>query len=101
MKVCGPKPGLYTLKLFAATTEQTQLLGICSLPLELTHMHIGPSLVRQTGTCTVETPVQRQLEVCDSWLSRSLMVAIMLKILHTHGLAKQEADSVSNKGAAF
>jgi hypothetical protein len=62
MKVCGPKPGLYTLKLFAATTEQTQLLGICSLPLELTHMHIGPSLVRQTGTCTVETPVQRQLE---------------------------------------
>jgi len=61
VKVSAPKPGPYTLKVFAATREQAQSLGVCTLPLLLESSHIGPTLVRQSGPCTVVEPLTRQL----------------------------------------
>lgn len=52
LRVSGPKAGLYFLKVFAATREQSQSLGVCKLPLMLDVTHIGPPLARQTGPPT-------------------------------------------------
>eukprot|EP00668_Euglena_longa_P018798 GGOE01023417.1.p1 GENE.GGOE01023417.1~~GGOE01023417.1.p1 ORF type:complete len:935 (-),score=254.50 GGOE01023417.1:508-3312(-) len=70
LRVSGPKAGLYFLKVFAATREQSQSLGVCKLPLLLDVADIGPPLARQTGPCTVLEPLQRQLKACSRTVFR-------------------------------